>query len=196
MEMVRANQVRMALFTLTALASYARPSELLACKVFCLVQPTAHVTDHWAILLCAQEMAHPSKTGEYDDSVLLDSPYLLPWAKHLFQELKRQPKDQPLWDFDYSDFFHVFTQVSKRLSLTVTPYQLAVHRPGRNLRSLLEVQKRGRWKSQKSVTRYEKSARLAANFQELPLQIQRHCLHAESLLADVMLGRARPVVPP
>ena len=113
MEMVRVHQVRMALFTLTALASYARPSELLACKVFCLVQPTAQVTDHWAILLCAQEMAHPSKTGEYDDSVLLDNPYLLPWAKHLFKELKTQPKDQPLWDFGYSDHFHVFTQVSR-----------------------------------------------------------------------------------
>ena len=58
-------------------------------------------------------MAHPSKTGEYDDSVLLDNPYLLPWAKHLFKELKTQPKDQPLWDFGYSDHFHVFTQVRR-----------------------------------------------------------------------------------
>ena len=36
----------------------------------------------------------------------------------------------------------------------------------RGYRSLQEVQKRGQWKSQKSVTRYEKSARLASTWEK------------------------------
>ncbi|CAE7336322.1 unnamed protein product, partial [Symbiodinium sp. CCMP2456] len=47
--------------------------------------------------------------------------------------------NRPLWDFEYSDFLSCFNQ----------------------------VQKRGRWKSHKSVARYEKSGRLAMNFNSL-----------------------------
>lgn len=199
-EMARLRQLRMALFTILGLASYARPSELLACKVFSLVPPTRQVTDRWSLLLCAEELGRPSKTQEFDDSVLLDTPYLLPWAPVLLKELRAQPMDRPLWDFSYSDYFHVFSQIAKTLKLEVTPYHLRHSGPSidrsRNIRSLLEVQKRGRWKSHKSVTRYERAARLAANFRELPVAIQRHCLHAESVLGDVMLGRTCPPVPP
>ena len=89
---------------------------------------------------------------------------------------------------------------AKRLQIDVTPYNMRHSGPSidrsQNLRPLLEVQKRGRWKSHKSVARYEKSARLAANFNQLPTKTQRHCLHVETLLGDVMLGRTRPPVPP
>ena len=81
------------------------------------------------------------------------------------------------------------------MGIDITPYQLRHSGPSkdrsRNSRSLLEVQKRGRWKSHKSVARYEKSGRLAANFQMLPVVLQQHCLAAESHLVEVMLGQGR-----
>lgn len=117
-EMVRQQQVRMALFTILGLASYARPSELLsACRVFSLVPPTP-------MRICAAELGHPSKTNEFDDSLLLDTPYLLPWAPTLLKELRAQPRRQPLWDFMYSDYSHVFSQAAKSLNVEVTPYHL------------------------------------------------------------------------
>ena len=105
-----------------------------------------------------------------------------------------------MWSFDYGRYSKVFQEVTEALGLDVTPYQMRHSGPSidrsKDLRPLIEVQKRGRWKSHKSLARYEKSARLAANFQQLPLPVQQHCLLAESLLEDVMCGRARAPLPP
>jgi len=152
-----------------------------------------------SLLLNPEELKPRSKTGEFDDSILLDSRFLKPWASTLYKELHKQPPQQLLWDFSYQSYYEVFMAAVKTLQLDVTPYNMRHSGPSidrsQNLRPLLEVQKRGRWKSHKSVARYEKSARLAANFNQIPLHIQRHCLHAESLLGDVMLGRIKPPVP-
>ena len=183
-EFRRMHQLRMAIFLLLGLSSYARPSELLRCTVACLVAPSKRVTDHWSLVLNPEESGTPSKVGEYDDSVLLDSAWLKPWAPRLFRTLVQGAGNRPLWDFEYSDFLSYFNQAAARLQLPVTPYQWRHSGPSidisRRLRTLTEVQKRGRWKSQKSVTRYEKSGRLAMNFNGLPLKVQQHCLEAES----------------
>jgi len=165
-----------------------------------LVQPTSQVTEHWSLLLNPEEYQTKSKTGEFDDSILLDSRFLKPWASVLYRELKQQPDHQLLWDFSYQSYYQAFTQAAKKLQIDATPYNMRHSGPSidrsKNIRPLLEVQKRGRWKSHKSVARYEKSARLAATFNQLPIQVQRHCLHVETLLGDVMLGRTKPPAPP
>ena len=101
-----------------------------------------------------------SKTVEFDDSVAIDSKYMKPWAPALCAQLKKGKPEQPLWDFDYTHFSN----------MSLTPYQLRHSGPsiGRaaDTRSLLEVQKRGRWKSFKSV---------AANFGQLSRSLQVHC---------------------
>jgi len=199
-EMVRMNLVRMAVFTMTCLSAYTRPSELYRCRTMSLIPPTQQVTDHWSLLLNPEEFVDRSKTGEYDDSILLDSRFLKPWASVLYRELKKQPAQQLLWDFDYQSYYQAFVTAAKKMQIEITPYNMRHSGPSidrsQNTRPLLEVQKRGRWRSHKSVTRYEKSARLAANFNQLPLKTQRHCLHVESLLGDVMLGRTKPPAPP
>lgn len=58
----------------------------------------------------------------------------------------------------------------------------------RGYRSQLEVQKRGQWKSQSSVMRYEKAARLAATTENLPADLQAHCRVCEEKLGAIMLG--------
>ncbi|CAE7224534.1 unnamed protein product [Symbiodinium sp. CCMP2592] len=163
-ELRRMHQLRMAIFLLIGLSSYSRPSELLRVTVACLVAPSRRVTDHWSLVLNPEEGGTPSKVGEFDDSVLLDSAWLQPWAPRLFRTLVQGAGSRPLSDFAYSDFLSYFNQAATRLQLPVTPYQWRHSGPSidisRRFRTLTEVQKRGRWKSPKSVTRYEKSGRL------------------------------------
>ena len=193
-EMRRLGFLQMAVFTMLCLSSYSRPGELLRCRVRNLVRPTPTISEFWCLLLIPEERQIPSKVGEFDDSVALDSAFLKPWIHTLLKQLTDRNPDLPLWNFDYGHYSKIFSQISDTFGLDMTPYQMRHSGPSidrsRNHRSLLEVQKRGRWRSYKSVARYEKSARLGANFQRLPVQLQYHCLVCERQLGEVLLGRA------
>ena len=76
-EMKRIGYLRMAVFVLVAVSSYARPSELLRARVCSLMRPATGVTKTWSLLLSPEEENVKSKTGEFDVS-LLDSPWLAP----------------------------------------------------------------------------------------------------------------------
>lgn len=200
-ELVRQQQLPMALYMMLGLCSYPRPAELLAIRKMSLVPPTPQVTEFWSFLLNPSEFNKPSKTAEFDSSVLIDTKYMLPWVKVLLKELSMGRKEETVWDFTYAEFSQGFLEVTSKLKIpSLTPYQWRHSGPSidmaRHQRTLGEIQKRGRWKSFKSVTRYEKAARLAANFAELPVNLQRHCLECESQLGDVMQGRTKPLIPP
>ena len=151
------------------------------------------MTKFRSLLLDVEEAGKPSKTGLCDSSVLLDSSYLQPWGPILFKELAKNPKDSCLWDFTYGELSSSINAVTRTLGLDITLYQARHSGPSidraKDIRSQLEVQRRGQWMSHKSVIRYERAARLASNFQSLPYRLQQHCLLAERLLGDVMLGR-------
>ena len=102
-EMVRQNCLRMALFTMTCVSAYTRPSELFRCKTGSLIPPTSQVTEHWSLLLNPEELKPRSKTGEFDDSILLDSRFLKPWASTLYKELHKQPPQQLLMGLQLSE---------------------------------------------------------------------------------------------
>ena len=79
----------------------------------------------------------------------------------------------------------------------VVPYQMrhsgASIDMARRWRRLADVQKRGQWKTTRSVARYEKHARLAATWATLSSAQQNVFLVCEAQLADIILGRASPV---
>ena len=78
----------MALFMLIALSSYVRPSELLRARVCSLVRPADGVTKSWSLLLAPEEESIRTKTGDFDVSTLLDSPWMQGWGDKLFDCLK------------------------------------------------------------------------------------------------------------
>lgn len=188
--------LRMALFVLVSVSSYARPSELLRMRLFSLVRPVAGVTTSWALLLSPEESEQRSKTGEFDVNIAVDSPYLLPWIHRFFTHLKKGHPEEALWDFNYDEYRKEFSKAAEVLGLDITPYQPRHSGPSidraKKWRSQHEVQKRGQWKSQKSVNRYEKSARLAATFDSLPLALQSHCRLCEQDLSEIMCGTLQP----
>ena len=52
--------------------------------------------------------------------------------------------------------------------------------------------KRGRWRSMKSLARYERHARLAATLHELPAATQRYAQVCERRLEDIILQPMPP----
>ena len=57
----------------------------------------------------------------------------------------------------------------------------------RGLRTRQEVKERGRWKSEKSVQRYEQRARLSLSFSRLSVDLQTKCKACADALGDVLL---------
>ena len=186
----------MAIFTMIALSTYARPSELLKMKVFSLVRPVTGLTASWSVLICPEELGEPSKTGEFDVSVLLDSPYLSSWISKVLPVFKEQDPTQNLWQFNYSQYLSVFKKCASQLGLEVTPYHARHSGPSidrvKHHRSQLEVQKRGQWKSTKSVHRYEKAARLARSWELVNQKAKDYCLSCESDFTGIVLGHKKP----
>lgn len=191
-ELRRMGKLRMALFLLVSLSSYARPSELIRLQVYSLVRPSPGVTSSWTLLMSPEERPDRTKTGEFDTSIALDSPYMIPWSHTLFGYLKQTHPSNPLWDFDYNQYCRDFQKAVASLGLDLTPYLTRHSGPSidrsRGYRSQLEVQKRGQWKSQSSVMRYEKAARLAATTENLAADLQAHCRVCEEKLGAIMLG--------
>jgi len=85
------------------------------------------------------------------------------------------------------------------LGAVVVPYQFRHSGPSwdilQGLRSLAEVQKRGRWKAFSSVCRYEKSGRSLQGYEGLSESMRRHCQSSAVMLEEVILGRCSPLFP-
>ena len=64
----------------------------------------------------------------------------------------------------------------------------------RQNRTLDAVQKRGAWSQAKSVHRYERSRRIAADSRKLPPEVRTSCEEGEKHLRQIMLGSRHPVL--
>ena len=185
--------LRMAIFLLLSLCSYARPSAMAQLLKAGAVKPVMGITAHWALLLNPQEHGVPSKTGDFDVSIMLDSPFVLTWINPVMEAITKGNPEDGLWDFTYPQYTKEFGLVVKELGMHLVPYQTRHSGPSidrsRKWRSQAEVQKRGGWKAFKSVMRYEKHARLALEFNKLGFDLQAHLRECEALLEDVVLGK-------
>ena len=193
--------VSMAAFVLLSLSTYLRPTQLFGMKKRHLIAPLVGVSGQWAVLANPTEMGKPSKVGEFDVSIVLDSPWLS-WAGPVYERLKAGPSGDPLFEFGYPELLVKFRLAVAWLGRPRTvPYQLRHSGPSidrsEGLRSLAEVKKRGQWKADKSVVRYEKAARLTSQGHSLDPQVWTYLRAAERELPAVMVfGRPPPPPPP
>jgi hypothetical protein len=166
---------------------------MLGLKKGHLTRPTAGVTSEWTILLHPEELESPSKTGEFDLSVALDSRWMQAWINPVAEALKRTQGEQ-LWDFTYADAAAELKTIGELLGVSLTLYQARHSGPSidrsQKARDMGEVKKRGGWKSWKSLQRYEKSARLANTFANMTEAQKTFFQTCEARLEDCMLGRS------
>lgn len=201
-----------ALWLMMTWATCARPGEAhrLTCQD---VVPPSRMTPFYVVILNSGsgpvsqskasqkleelEVKRPrptSKVGELDEAVLLDQPYLLGAGALLHSLAKKGKAKDPLFNFSLKDGTEVFNQTLQDLDLVRhginCVYQVR-HRSASTdalirFRSLVDIQKRGRWRSQRSVTRYSNGGRISQVFNNLDKHQKMAALSAEQWISKTL----------
>ena len=186
----------MAVYILLSLDCYLRPSEALGLTKGDLIRPTSSVR-HWSLLLHPSEGLLSSKTGMTDESLVLDSEEYH-WMGPIWEQISAGNSNEALFPFDYLDVYKEVQMAGKAFGLKkFTPYLL--RHSGASIdqacqkRTLTETQKRGRWASMKSVTRYEQHAQLARVEVGYNAEFRRLALTCQDELQSVMLRLKPPI---
>ena len=145
--------------------------------------------------LFPEERPDRSKVYAANDSIELACAWA-PWMPFACEALHTLPHGSPLWPFDYAMYSMEFSRVVRRLGLDMVPYQARHSGPSidaaRGSRTRAERKDRGRWASDTSVIRYERTARLMESFNQLPARLQSHGLECERRLAALFYGQVAP----
>ena len=154
---------------------------------------------HWCLNLRPCERPQRSKTGKWDEPIILDSNFTS-WLDPFLRVLVagRSP-DRTLWPFSHQELINVLKVSAARTGVqTLTPCLYALRHGGAShdalneLRPLQAIKERGRWANDESLRRYKKAARAQAELAKLPdatlalghelsLHIEK-CFHEPALL--------------
>lgn len=162
--------------------TYTRPSEILGITPKSIIRPHKSRSMYWGLVLSRQEDAVPTKTGDYDDCVLLDSPGrqdLGVVLKFLLHNHRGQSDTLSLFS---PLTLHAYNTAIKDAcaqldlgKLKLTPHVLRHSGPSSDvyhkIRSIPEIQHRGRWATLTSVSRYKKPGRMLLLHQLVPDKI-------------------------
>ena len=166
-----------ALMLLLQFCCYLRPAELLSLTACQVIDPVrGSQTSHWALLLAPQEEKRSSKTNAFDESVLIDWLDLPALGRGLAWARRGKTARMSMWPYNqqqYNALFVRFAEMSGVSCLAPHPYSLrhggasfdALHKR----RTLGEIRLRGRWRTDSSVARYNKHARVLKEVERLPL---------------------------
>ena len=188
----------MGFWVLVAFGTYMRPGELHSLRVRDLLPPAPGISNHWGFLgflVREQESAIPNKVGEFDNSILWDSPALA-WMASVSKELRRgRPNGQNLWPFTASELTKQFRVVTRELRLPdLGLYQLRHSGASwdrlKSMRILAAVKKRG-WRTDRSMHRYEKATRVLAEWHKLGQSFRNYCQMCADRLQEMMAENAR-----
>ena len=155
-----------------------------------------------AITLHPSETSRASKTGEYDETIVVDWAWL---AQILITMKKDRPAHAPLVPVDAKELQELFEWAQVRLGpdrvlSRQTQYVLRHSGPSADVwesrRPLDEVQKRGRWKAPTSVRRYEKGGRLPERLSKCEDHVLTYATKCDVKLGDVLSGHSAPLRPP
>ena len=194
----------MALQAAVSFWAYLRPSESDMLRPRDLVPPS-HLAgnhyQHWGLLLSPLDIGRPGKTGQFDESILLDT---LASLDPLFRQLLAERAGATrLWPHTPDQFIVRWNQIVVELELAaVNPCRYALRHGGASedilsqRRALADVKRRGRWVSDSSLKRYGKETRLLSELLKIHPNVlsfgREVMLHFEAL----MLGSRMLPSPP
>ena len=183
---------------LLMVVTYCRPGELSKVEQRDSIAPMDGVVSGWSILLTPLQQGVPSKTLSYDDTGDTAN-RIYPWVSRVIALLTEgDPKDR-VFPYEYCVFAICFRRAIKQLRLKdVVPYQArhsgaSIDRSA-SYRSQLEVKKRGRWRSDNSIGRYEKAGRLGQVQGELDTPQLAFFKAADRDLEELFFGNLLPTV--
>jgi len=196
-DMISTNGFIAALTLLVLFRTYMRPGTSDRLRVKQLIRPTFNIGSqyaNWAFNLSPSEDAIPGKTGIFDDSIVYDTD--MPWIHDFFHllTLNRQPEDL-LWPIEVSAVLDLFNQSIANLkleSLQICRYSLrhggASHDILSKHRTLIEVKRRGTWRSDNSLRRYGKEARVLDELNKIDPRVLSFGARVSENLAEVFQG--------
>lgn len=166
------------------------------------MQPLLHLPksqQSWGFIIGDFDAGPHGKTGDFDESVMLDWPELARITP-LLMELKACRGDHNVWNLNEKKDSQWFVEAVNDAGVSVLkPVRYSLRHGGTSQdilsrrKCLTALEKRGRWKSDPSVRRYEKAARALKEGHRLPSQVRKDGLLIQKNFVSFMLDR--PAVP-
>ena len=185
----------------TSFPSYARPGEMETLFAEDIIPTIGQEFHHTAVVIRPFERGAPTKVGEYDDTVPMDTVGMeflgqmlenLAAAKQPGEKLFRQSQEQHARVLGRG-----FRAVGLKGQVPYGPrHGGAAHDRLRRHRSMPEIKKRGRWKHDKSVVRYERAGRIQQVIERTDRAARDYCKFAEQHLESIMMRGRAPRRPP
>ena len=152
--------------------TYLRPSEVLSLTVDHIGKPHGRRYSSWTVIVAPSDLDVRTKTGSKDDAVIVGDLACQSWVGDALA-LYMKKVNHKLFSWTLPQYEAWMTQACNKLSYKsqcVSPHILR-HAGASNdfffgRRSLLEIQRRGRWKAKASVQRYEKSGLLQKRWEQ------------------------------
>lgn len=200
--LLRANglPLDMALAVWLGVHAYLRPGEIARLQWQWLVLGVGQELGRASMVLHPVEESRSSKTGEFDETVIIDDLGMVSVLRALKPSRPRGPlvpHPQLMWD-KFEEACRLLG-VNRDLGPQV-PYVVrhsgAAADAWNGLRTLDAIQARGRWKSATSVRRYAKGGRIAHQMSSCSGPLQLFALKCVSQLEAVFRGRSLPLRPP
>ena len=144
----------------------------------------------WALLLYPEEAGITDKVGDFGGGISFDLESFT-WMAGFFQVLiARRPLESRLWPFSSQHLHDIFHRTVSRVGLdSLAPELYSLRHGGAShdimsaRRCLLEVKKRGRWRTDIQLRRYEKHAVLQKGLGKIPAKSPEYATRVEPLLA-------------
>ncbi len=175
--------------------AYLRPGEVTSLQVMQLVPPLAGARapyHQWAVNIAPFELLRPAKTGMMDESVTLD---FMEWAEPVFKVLvENRAPHAPLFNFTLAELSKEFLAAVDLCNMRhLRPCLYGLRHGGasedylRHRRNLEDIQRRGRWRTQASVRRYTKEAKLLVELHKVDNRIIQYGHYLEERCQQLFL---------
>ena len=168
------DRIDLAMAMLIQFDGYLRPSECLSLTADHVCWPQGRCYLHWALIIAPSTLQQTTKTGQSDDSILLGDRPHNGWIKECMRLFMKTVKYELFPGLTLSGYETWCRQACLRLSYKrscVMPHIIRHAAASNDMyhsrRSLVEIQKRGRWAAKRSVSRYEKHALLLAQWRQV-----------------------------
>ena len=153
---------------------------------------------HWGLILGPSSVGQPNKTGEFDESILFDWAGF-EWMHPLFHELSLGTSEAMVWKFSGAELREAIARAALVGGVSQMPLHLYALRHGGAShdalalqRPLSSINKRGRWRCDASVRRYEKATLAQAEANKVPKLAQRFAKEVEASLPALLLANQEP----
>ena len=123
---------------------------------------------HWSLLIRPAGRGRSTKTGTFDDSIILDSEYTSSFSPLWRTLTEGRVGTDPLFRFKQEGYSKLVKEAFVAVGgAALAPVAYSCRQGGpawdryRKFRTVAEVKSRGRWLSDRSLRRYEKHSKLA-----------------------------------